>query len=342
MRLLAFTRHRLAWTAALVSVVTACSQTPPPAVVQAKSTPKPVVVETADTEFVHPAPTARISSSFANYIVKSRKRKHHGTDFAAPVGTPVYAARAGVVLSADNTSLSGDFGNAVLIDHGDQFRSLSAHLSQLDVQIGDFVQAGQQIGLVGKTGRATGAHLHFELWQNDVPKDPLLFLPITESQRLAVKKPEAAAPQLANAVAVSERASVTSNKSTSKKSRKSVSQSSKTKQTTKLAKANRSQKKAPTRQATAEKKQLVAANSKSVPKSSKTKVAATKQPIAKAAASKTTVANKKVVASTNKAAANTKTTRSSKTVKTTQLTKNTTEAPSDDQGVLQKKRGGLR
>lgn len=133
--------------------------------------------------FVHPVPGARISSMFANYIVKSRNRKHHGVDFAAPEGTPVYAASSGVVLNADMGSLSDDFGKVVLIEHGDKLQSLSAHLSRIDVQIGDFVQAGQQIGLVGRTGRTTGPHLHFELWRNGHPKDPLSYLPLPQQQR---------------------------------------------------------------------------------------------------------------------------------------------------------------
>lgn len=165
-------------------LVVACSQAPAPVPVAPK---KPAKINVRPVEaFVHPVPGARVSSSFANYIVKSRNRKHHGTDFAAPIGTPVYATRSGVVLSADNTSLSGDFGNAVLIEHGDQFQSLSAHLSRLDVQMGDWVNVGQQIGLVGKTGRATGAHLHFELWQNNLPKDPLQFLPVKQPLQVAV------------------------------------------------------------------------------------------------------------------------------------------------------------
>ena len=184
--------------AAITSIIAACAQAPAPvpkSIPVANKTPEPVRAKAEP--FVHPVPGARISSSFANYIVKSRNRKHHGTDFAAPIGTPVYATRSGVVLSADNTSLSGDFGNAVLIEHGDQFQSLSAHLSRIDVQMGTWVEAGQQIGLVGKTGRATGAHLHFEMWQNNLPKDPLQFLPIDEAQRLAVQKPQAAPKRVA-------------------------------------------------------------------------------------------------------------------------------------------------
>ena len=150
---------------------------------------RPVVVEKAAVQqrgpvtFVHPLPGARVSAAFARYIVKSRNRQHHGVDFAAPSGTPVYAASSGVVLSADNTSLSEAFGNAVLIEHGDQLTSLSAHLSRLDVQLGQWVEAGQQIGLVGQTGRATGPHLHFEVWRGSVPQDPIALLPLNSQER---------------------------------------------------------------------------------------------------------------------------------------------------------------
>ena len=148
--------------------------------------------------FVHPLPGARISASFARYIIISRNRQHHGVDFAAPSGTPVFAASSGVVLSADNSSLSEAFGNAVLIEHGDQLTSLSAHLSRLDVQLGQWVEAGQQIGLVGQTGRATGPHLHFELWRGSVPQDPIALLPLSPQERkhaLAEMQRQAAANQ---------------------------------------------------------------------------------------------------------------------------------------------------
>ena len=148
--------------------------------------------------FVHPLPGARISASFARYIIKSRNRQHHGVDFAAPSGTPIFAASSGVVLSADNSSLSEAFGNAVLIEHGDQLTSLSAHLSRLDVQLGQWVEAGQQIGLVGQTGRATGPHLHFELWRGSVPQDPIALLPLSPQERkhaLAEMQRQAAANQ---------------------------------------------------------------------------------------------------------------------------------------------------
>ncbi len=170
----------------LLLLLTACAS-------PVNTTPKPQTTPTAEFQsargpapFVHPVPGARISSAFAKYIVKSRNRRHHGVDFAAPKGTPVYAASSGVVLNADMGSMSDAFGLAVLIEHGDKLQSLSAHLSRIDVEIGDFVMAGQQIGLVGATGRATGPHLHFELWRNGHPQDPLHYLPAAaQSQRIS-------------------------------------------------------------------------------------------------------------------------------------------------------------
>lgn len=167
----------LGWVLLLAGCATAPTVKPPPVV------EKTVMQQRGPVTFVHPLPGARISASFARYIVKSRNRQHHGVDFAAPSGTPVFAASAGVVLSADNSSLSEAFGNAVLIEHGDQLTSLSAHLSRLDVQIGQWVEAGQQIGLVGQTGRATGPHLHFELWRGSVPQDPIALLPLNPQER---------------------------------------------------------------------------------------------------------------------------------------------------------------
>jgi hypothetical protein len=198
-----------------VMLLSACTSAPPVIA--------PPVAENTVTQhqrgpvtFVHPLPGARISASFARYIVKSRNRQHHGVDFAAPSGTPVFAASAGVVLSADNSSLSEAFGNAVLIEHGDQLTSLSAHLSRLDVQLGQWVEAGQQIGLVGQTGRATGPHLHFELWRGSVPQDPIALLPLSPQERkhaLAEMQRQAAASlQPAKKRVVTAKRSVTTTK----------------------------------------------------------------------------------------------------------------------------------
>ncbi|MFI0822184.1 M23 family metallopeptidase [Streptomyces sp. NPDC021098] len=90
---------------------------------------------------------------------------HSGQDFVVPTGTPVRAAHTGVVVKAGPYG-GGDgpaYGNAIVIKHDDQTYSQYAHLSRIDVRIGQSVTTGQQIGLSGDTGNTTGPHLHFEI-----------------------------------------------------------------------------------------------------------------------------------------------------------------------------------
>lgn len=98
---------------------------------------------------------------------------HAGIDFAAPVGTPIFAAAGGVVASAE---VHPQFGNAVTIDHGNGLSTLYAHASRMLVKAGDIIHKGQQIALVGTTGRSTGPHLHFEVHVNGAPQNPARYL----------------------------------------------------------------------------------------------------------------------------------------------------------------------
>lgn len=98
---------------------------------------------------------------------------HAGVDFAAPVGTPIFAAAGGVVASAEFHPV---FGNTVELDHGNDLRTLYAHASRLDVKAGDIVRRGQKIAAVGSTGRSTGPHLHFEVHVKGQPQNPSKFL----------------------------------------------------------------------------------------------------------------------------------------------------------------------
>ncbi len=95
---------------------------------------------------------------------------HLGTDFAAPAGAPVKSAAAGVVVLAHPDLFLT--GRTVMIDHGLGLTTVYAHMSRLDVADGDAVAAGQVIGAVGATGRATGPHLHFGVSWLDVRLDP--------------------------------------------------------------------------------------------------------------------------------------------------------------------------
>jgi murein DD-endopeptidase MepM/ murein hydrolase activator NlpD len=90
---------------------------------------------------------------------------HLGIDLAAGEGTPVYAADAGVVTRAAGGYNNG-YGNVVMIDHGNGFVTLYAHLSQINVSVCQGVGAGTVIGAAGNTGNSFGAHLHFEVRQN--------------------------------------------------------------------------------------------------------------------------------------------------------------------------------
>jgi murein DD-endopeptidase MepM/ murein hydrolase activator NlpD len=98
---------------------------------------------------------------------------HTGVDFAAPIGTPIFAAAGGVVAGAEPNPA---FGNMVEIDHGKGFSTVYAHTSRMLVKNGDFVRKGQKIAEVGTTGRSTGPHLHFEVHVNGVPQNPSKYL----------------------------------------------------------------------------------------------------------------------------------------------------------------------
>ena len=98
---------------------------------------------------------------------------HAGLDFKGPIGAPIYAAAAGTV------SFVGDqqgYGNTVEIDHGNGLMTRYAHMSGFRARVGQQVEAGQVIGLIGNTGRSTGPHLHFEVRINDRAVNPRPFL----------------------------------------------------------------------------------------------------------------------------------------------------------------------
>jgi len=109
---------------------------------------------------VLPVPSGVIGAHFGEYGMWSRY--HTGLDFRASYGTPIRAVKSGVVLYAGN---SGNWaGNHVAIKHADGKTTMYSHMSSMSVRAGQTVQAGDVIGRVGETGRAFGAHLHFELY----------------------------------------------------------------------------------------------------------------------------------------------------------------------------------
>ena len=102
---------------------------------------------------------------------KQRYRTHMGIDYAAPVGTPIFSVANGKVA---HLGYSGAFGNLIILEHPGNYHTYYAHLSNFNVEleVGNEVRRGLEIGYVGSTGRSTGPHLHFELRKNGVYVDP--------------------------------------------------------------------------------------------------------------------------------------------------------------------------
>ena len=119
-----------------------------------------------------PLDFTRVSSSFNPnrlHPIYKTKRPHRGTDYAAPRGTPVYAAGDGRVAEAGYNRSNGNY---LFIQHGEGFKTHYLHLNKKRVASGDRVKQGQVIGTVGSTGAATGPHLHYEFLVNGVHRTP--------------------------------------------------------------------------------------------------------------------------------------------------------------------------
>ena len=120
---------------------------------------------------------------------------HAGIDFKGPIGSPIYAAADGRVTFA---GVRSGYGNAIEITHGNGMLTRYAHLSRIDVKVGQAVAAGSTIGGLGNTGRSTGPHLHFEVRINDRAVNPRPFLEaapdvLKEVRRTGTVRPVAAA-----------------------------------------------------------------------------------------------------------------------------------------------------
>ncbi len=113
------------------------------------------------------SPFGELRKTGNNYV------RHLGTDFTAPLGTPVMAIQSGTVRFATSTEL---YGNTVMIDHGAGIYSLYLHLSRIDVQPGETLTKGQALGALGQTGYAFGPHLHLSVKINGVAVDPVRFI----------------------------------------------------------------------------------------------------------------------------------------------------------------------
>lgn len=145
-----------------------------------------------------PLDFTRVSSNFNPnrlHPIYKTKRPHRGTDYAAPTGTPVYAAGDGRVVEAGYTRPNGNY---VFIQHGETYKTHYLHLHKRRVKQGERVKQGDVIGTVGSTGSATGPHLHYEFLVNGVHRNPRS---VHKSLPKAKSLPEAELPRFEREVA---------------------------------------------------------------------------------------------------------------------------------------------
>ena len=112
-----------------------------------------------------------VQGRLSNLFEGAEEKRHQGVDIPSPLGTPIKAASSGKVIYSGNT-IRG-YGNLIILRHPEDYVTVYAHNQANLVEEGVWVERGQVIGKVGNTGRATGAHLHFEIRKNNRAVDPL-------------------------------------------------------------------------------------------------------------------------------------------------------------------------
>lgn len=130
----------------------------------------------ADPPSTHPlAGNPKITSGYGMRLhpLKKVKKLHKGVDFKAAMGTPVQATSDGVVVKAE---FHKGYGNHIIIEHDDHFKTLYAQLSRMDVKVGQKIKRGNIIGAVGSSGMSTAPHLHYEVIKDGKPQDPEAYL----------------------------------------------------------------------------------------------------------------------------------------------------------------------
>ncbi|OGH59855.1 MAG: hypothetical protein A2725_02460 [Candidatus Magasanikbacteria bacterium RIFCSPHIGHO2_01_FULL_33_34] len=129
--------------------------------------PPPSITAPAGSRYIWPTSVKRITQYYG--------WRHTGLDIAGPVGTPLYAARAGTVIRSQ-CGWNGGYGCYVIIDHGGGVTTLYGHASKLYVDVGEDVVQGQTIAAMGSTGQSTGPHIHFEVRVGGARNNPLQYI----------------------------------------------------------------------------------------------------------------------------------------------------------------------
>lgn len=133
----------------------------------------------SESPSIRPVPeNIHISSYFGmrEHPVFKVRKMHWGIDFPAPMGTPILATAGGIIVETTTDPDSSSYGKHIVIAHDNVYKSLYAHLSKVDVKVGDEVAAGDTIGLSGNTGVSTNPHLHYEVYKRGKQVNPYKFL----------------------------------------------------------------------------------------------------------------------------------------------------------------------
>ncbi len=138
-----------------------------PDVIDGVTAPPPSVDVPAGGGYIWPTGAKTITQYFG--------LRHTGLDIAGPLGTPIYAIKAGTVITSQ-CGYNGGYGCYIKVDHGGGVVSWYAHAGQMYVEVGDTVTQGQTIALIGLTGRTTGPHVHFEIRVNNKYQNPLSYV----------------------------------------------------------------------------------------------------------------------------------------------------------------------
>ena len=137
--------------------------------------------------------TYRLSSPFGYRVhpVLGYRKRHTGMDFACPPGNPIYVSGGGVVVKVAHDR--GGYGNHVEVDHGFGYKTRYAHMSRIDVKLGQRLERGDCLGMTGRSGLVSGPHLHYEVMYRKEYVNPALYMDLSipaEDYKDMVRKPE--------------------------------------------------------------------------------------------------------------------------------------------------------